>query len=496
LWIAVPVIVVMLGWMAIRPQRNATGTDATAARSLIILPMENQTGDEKLEYVAAGIAEGVARRLEGIGGIRIRSGARGAWSNSTRRDVRGIGREFGSTILLRSSLLKAGDSLEARASVVDASTLEERTVAAVRFSTAGIRDAESRLAAAVSGEVFRVPIPTSPRNSGRPIDPESYRLALEGWHQLFVRRPPDAGGEVQRQVAAALFTRAIDIDPQNARAWSGMSSVWASRVVTDLVSFDDGYPRAVAASHRALAIDSLEGTALANLAIMRAFEYKSLAAGAELIRKAEAAEPSNPEVFLIKSLIFRSAHLYDHARDAIRVARQLDPLSPYYAFNEPYVEFCAGRPEAALKLYRAQIEIDPSDALPRAGVTRSLAMLGRYDEAIESWRREATGARDTVLAGKLSTVKGREGYWGLRHALGRRRRDALDRRQGRVSPLSRARASFAAGDASRGFAELEVARAAGTPALYRLTCMAEFDEFRQTPQFSAALGRIGALRVR
>ena len=122
-------------------------------------------------------------------------------------------------------------------------------------------------------------------------------------------------------------------------------------------------------------------------------------------------------------------------------------------------------------------------------------MLGRYDQAIESWRREAIVARDTVLAGKLSNVKGREGYWELRHALGRLRRDALDRRQGRVSPLSRARASFAAGDATRGFADLEIARTAGTPALYRLSCMAELDEFRQTPQFSAALNRIGALRV-
>jgi hypothetical protein len=56
-------------------------------------------------------------------------------------------------------------------------------------------------------------------------------------------------------------------------------------------------------------------------------------------------------------------------------------------------------------------------------------------------------------------------------------------------------AHFAAGDTASAYKQLDAAREAVTPALYRLTCMVDIDEFRDTPEFKAALARIGALRA-
>ena len=264
-------------------------------RNLVVLPMVNETGDTTLAYVATGIAEGVARRLDGIGGFKVRSFARAELSRVTL-DTSRLHPQIGSAMRLTSRLRRAGDSLEVSSYVTAGPGSSERRIGARRFSISGLRDVESMIAADVIGAVFRVPIPTDPRNSAHRVDPESYRLTLEGWHQLFLRPTSQTLGTA-RQKAAALFNRAIDIDPLNARAWSGLSSVWASLVVIDAISFDEGFPRAVAASERALALDSMEGTALANLAIMRAYETNDLSASTELIRRAEAAEPSNPEVF-------------------------------------------------------------------------------------------------------------------------------------------------------------------------------------------------------
>lgn len=492
-WLAAPIAIAGVVWFAFRPHQEAAAT--SAARSLVVLPMSNETGDPKLAYLASGIAEGVARRLEGIGGIRIRSGARSDWSTVTSHDMQTIDREFGTTILLKSSIQRAGDSLEVHASVVDAATSEERTVATHRFSTTGIRDVESRLAADIAGAVFRAPVPALPRNLDRPVNPESYRLMLEGWHQLLSTNAPRDKTR-QPNTARDLFLRAVNLDPLNARAWSGLSSTWATQAVSGAIPFDEGYERASAAANRALALDSLQGSAWANLAGVRAHKYGELAVGLELLRKAEAAEPSNPEVFVIKSTLFRSAHLYDQATDAMRVARQLDPLNSWYLDREAGVEICADRPEAALRLYQSELVMNPSDRLAQAGLTRSLALLGRYDDAIASWRRESLTAGDTALAKALADAKGKEGYWKSQHAEGRKRLASLERQGGRIPPFRLMEERFASGDVDGAFSALDKAEDAGTPALYRLSCFPYIDEIRHTPRFAAAVARIGTIRVR
>ncbi|HUR00898.1 MAG TPA: BTAD domain-containing putative transcriptional regulator, partial [Gemmatimonadaceae bacterium] len=504
LLLAVPVAAVVIAWIGFRPDSNPA--PAALSRSLIVLPVENETGDPKLSYVATGIAEDVARRLEGIGGITIRSGARSDWTEKTRHDIQTIGREFGSKILLRTSLRKVGDSLEMNASVIDATTSEERALAPRRFVTGGIRDVESILAADVAGAVFRTGIPASPRESDRQVDPESYRLTLEGWQQLLSSQktaapaPPPRSGSTKAptraNLAGELFQKAVTIDPLNARAWSGLASTWSTRTTSDNIPFDEGYERSTAAALRALALDSLQGTAWADLAILRALKYRDLSVGLELIRRAERADPSNPEIFLIKSTLFRSAHQYDKARDAIRVARQLDPLTPTYLEREASIEFCADRPENALRLFRSELTMKPSDRLAQEGLIRALALAGRYDEAIAAWQIQAASDGDGELAKLLASARGSDAYWSIKHTLGKRRLAALQKETDRVSPLALMQASFAAGDSAAGFRALDKAYSAEVRALYRLSCMPDVDEFRHTPHFVAALAKIGSLRVR
>jgi tetratricopeptide (TPR) repeat protein len=383
--------------------------------------------------------------------------------------------------------------MQVEASVVDVGTREERVVATRAFSTARIRDVESLMAADIAGAVFRVPLPAMTVKAQRTIDPESYRLMLEARHVMLSNPRHEGGGNPSLPQIISLFTSAIDHDPMNAAAWAGLSSVWASQALADRVPFDDGYDRATAAATRALAIDSTQGAAWANLGLLRALKYRDREAGLKLIRKAEAVEPSNPEIFLVKGVLYRYAQMYDEARDALRVARKLDPLSSYYPEREANTEFCVDRPEAALELFQKQLQMNPSDALARTGVTRALAMLGRYDEAIASWRLEAAAKKDERLASALASAKGAGGYWSVNHMLGKDRIAALKNSAGFVSPLRFMQAQFAAGNADEAFKALDELERTRVPAIYRLRCMPDVDEFRNTPRFTQAVARIGHL---
>lgn len=495
LWLLAPagVAVALFGWRALRQTPAAAAP--VSPRVLVVLPMRNETQEPGTDYIASGIAAGIARRLEGMGGLTIRSGARSNWSDAARADLHAIGREFGATILLDSRMTRIGDSLQVEVSVLDAATLEERTVTPRRFGTGGILDAESSIAAEVAGILFRTPIPVPSRTRAHAIDSASYRLTLQGLHQLNTNLMPVARGAGSTPYEAGeLFARAVIIDPLNATAWAGLSSVWGSMAATDNVPFDEGYERSTAAALRAIAIDSMQGKAWANLAIMRAMKDRSLAAGMVYLARAEAAEPSDAGIFSIRNAMLLNAHRWDEARDAARMARRLDPLTSNYVDREAFTELCADRAELALRLYRSELEMNPADRLIRVGLTRALARLGRYDEAIASWREEALIAGDTSLASALEHAKGASDYWGLRHREGRKRVAALARQSGRVSLVRLMQARLAAGDAAGGFEALELAASTGTRALYRLPCMTDADEYVHTPRFVRAVTMVGHLR--
>jgi len=370
--------------------------------------------------------------------------------------------------------------------------LNETPIDAFSFTQGSISDVESRIAADVAGIVFKRPFSPAP---SRAVDSLSLDHTRKGLYHLLVNAhvsPPDTAARPS-QLAREHFLAAIAIDPGNARAWAGLSSVLAGDIVSDRLPFTEGYQQASTAAEKALSIDSLQGSALANLGVLQALKYNKLSIGEEWIRRAEAADPGNSEVYLVKAVLYRNAHMWDKSRDAIRFAQRLDPLATWYLDRETITEFCAGRPENALKLYYNWYAIDPSDGIIQGGITRALAMLHRYDEALDSWRTDARLRRDTSALRLLNGIHGEDGYWNARHEMGRRRVKRLDSQQGRISPLRRMQTYFAAGDSAKGFKALDDLLKQDILAKYRLTCMPDVDEFRDTPRFKEFVARAGRL---
>ncbi len=483
------IVIVVTGSLVVRRQL-APGGEASGAksRSLVVLPMDNQTGDAKEGYVAAGLAEDIARRLEGIGGIKIRSGARSEWPTATRHDLEMVASRLGSTYLLKTVLDKRGDSLEISAYVVDLASTAEKRIARRRFTTADLRDVESDVAARIAGAIFGAALPADPHPAAKPPDPESYRLTLDGWYQQLTLG--------QRVRARELFQHAVELDHTNARAWSGLSSAWSSLATAETVPPVEGYEQAESAATRALVLDSTQGTAWANLGIIRAFRYKSLSTGLALIQKGVERDPGNPEVFLLQAALYRSAWRWDKSRDAIRVAEELDPITPFYMWLDSANEMCAGRFDAALRLHETILARQPSDTGARRGKLRALAALGRFDDAIGAWKEDAIATGDDPLAERLSRARGSAGYWEAKHSQGRQRLLGLKEKakHGWMSPRSLMLAEFAAGELEAGYRDLErlTTRDAENP-LYRLPCIADFDEVRSSPRFTAIQARVGPL---
>ena len=489
-WMALPIVAVVAGVFLARALRtNDAPPEPIGARQLRILPMINETGDPRLDYVASGITEGISGRLQRSGGFIVRPGAPSEWPASSGKQDVGSSVAFGSTVLLRSVLARAGDSLELRASVLDAATKGEKTLAARRFATSQLQEVESRLAAAVSGAVFRVARPNEPRAPDRPIDSLSYRLTLEGWHQVFTLRNTDS--------AKKLFERATELDENNARAWSGLTSIWGRQTITNMVPFDVGYERTSTAAAHALKLDSLQGSALASLGFVTAWKYRSVAAGEALLKKAKEAEPSNPEIYQVELALYRQAWQWEKALDAARIAQELDPLRSGFVGHEADILACQNRLSEAERVLQREIAVNPTSRVRRR-LPPILARLGRYDDAIAAMRAEAGPGAASPDSALLASARGSEGYWSIVQGRGRARLARLVAQGQRrwVSPYHLMIAQFQAGDTAGAYASLAKFERERDLRLVNLFCADEIDAERENPRLAAALKRIPAFPLR
>ena len=489
LWIGISSAAVLCTVLIAAVVRSYRTPPPVGVRVLVVLPMDNETGDPGLDYVTSGIVEGITRRLERTGGLQLRTGARSEWPASSRHDSAPFAGEFGSRILLRTVLARVGDSLEVRASVLDADTKREKTLAARRFAISQLREVESGLAAHVFGAVFRVAQPSEPRPPDHPIDAESYRLTLEGWHQLMALRNPEH--------AKDLFIRATEKDRTNARAFAGLSAAWGRQTITHQVPFDVGYDRMSAAAASALALDSLQGSALANLAFVGAWKFRSLAVGEDLFRRAKAAEPSNAEIYQLESALYRHAWQWDKAEFAIRIAQQLDPLRSSLVGLEAGLLVCQNRVAEAERLLRQEIAVNPTGSA-RTRFPAVLARLGRYDEAIDAMREDALQAGQDSVAVLLAGARGQSGYWSSVQRSGRARLAQLQKQAKRTwaSPYVIMLAQFEAGDTARAYGSLAKLERERDLNLVMLRCAPEIDAERGNPRLDSALKRIPAFPLR
>jgi DNA-binding SARP family transcriptional activator/TolB-like protein len=484
-WAGTSAVVLALAAIAIASS-TLRSHDTVAVRKLTIL-RENAT-DDSLSYVAFGISEDVARRLRGMGGMRVvSSGGMLPFTPKVQNDLALVGRQFGTDVAVRSRLIRNGDSLAVSADIIDLASRRARSLGTFTFSSGNMRDAASQMAAAIAGALFRARVPLLPRVTDDQLNSESYRLTIAGWDNLLNRNRPD--------LAKTQFMAAVEKDPTNARAYAGLTSLWAGATVTGKVPFAAGAERAEMYGERALALDSLDGTPWANLGFLRALENRHLAEGESLFAKAIALDPSNPELYMVQSAMYRHAWQWDKARDAARMGRRLDPFSPRYVAQEALVALCTDRPDEALTLARSKLSVDSMDASARDMAARALARLGRWDEAIAQLRLTERNANGSLQAPgsrtaptSADTLHGEAGYWAI---LERRGREALTRleaeaREGWVDPVRMAGLEIAAGELDQGMDRLERQVRAGQP-VYNLPCNASFDHVRNTARFQKLL---------
>lgn len=366
--------------------RNA-GDTLTGMPSIAVLPFDNIGHDARWDRFADGITEDIITDLSRFRNLAVIARNSTAQYKNKPTDVRGVGRDLNVRYVLEGSIQPIGERIRVTAQLIDAAAGSH--VWSQRYDRPAndlfkVQDDVAQQIAATLG-VYQGAVAEAERSVIRRKAPasltayETYLLGVEAKHQ--VTRDSLIKAE-------ALLQKAVELDPQLARAYVAMVDVQCYMIDLGLApSMNEALAKMMDAGEKAVVLDPNDGKAHMALAFAHLYHRKPQQAAAELDR-AEALAPSDADVLV---LIAWSLPGLGQSQRALALAERALALNPHYPdwYNQGLgvTFFFGGQYERSIR-YRLLVK-EPF-ALDYAFLAIAHGYLGRMDEAKAAAARVAS----------------------------------------------------------------------------------------------------------
>jgi TolB-like protein/DNA-binding winged helix-turn-helix (wHTH) protein/Tfp pilus assembly protein PilF len=480
---AVLVAAVLLGAAFIRYSRvDANRTSQTRTKSLIVLPVENLSGDKDQDYFADGMTDDLIANLAKIRSLRVISRSTAMAYKGTHKPMSQIASELNVDAVFEGTVLRVGNRVRITAELVQVSTDRHLWADTYESEMGDILALQNRVSSAIVNEIRINLTPEDQERLARnpAVAPEGYENYLKGRYYWNKR------SDEHLTRAIGYFEQATHQDPQYALAYAGLSDCYAiiSAEIFGTMPAAEAAPKAKAAALKALEIDptlSEAETSLATVKFNYDWDWEGAAAG---FAKAIQDNPSYATAYQRYSLYLMAMGRPEASFDEINKARELDPLSISINFSLGWRLYMARQYDRAIQQLRNTLEMDPSYELPHLVLGLSYAQKGAFDLAIPELRRAVELSHGTpLMTSALANAYARSGNRAEAEKL-LAGLIAESKRQ-YVSPYYLAVVYVGLGKKEEALDCLEKAFADRSNGLVFLKVEPELDDLRSNPRFAA-----------
>ncbi len=344
----------------------------SAAKSVAVLPFANLSADAENEYFTEGMADEILNALSKIQSLRVASRTSSFAFKGKNEDIGEIGRKLKVSTVLEGSMRKMGNKLRITAQLVnvaDGYQLWSERYDREMEDVFAIQDDISQ-AIVIALRVILTEGEKKQIEKAHAVDVNAYDFYLRGRQYFHTFRRKSL------IYAREMFNRAIEIDPEYARAYAGVADT-CSLLYTYFDARESNLRQAEIASRRAieLAPDLAEARVARGIALSMASRID------EAVSEFEQAMKLDPKLFDAVYWFARTRRTQGEYEEAARLFERAAAIRPD-DYQVPgflgQVLIALGRPEEAQVQFRRQIrvvdqhlELNPDD--PRACIMGSAA---------------------------------------------------------------------------------------------------------------------------
>ena len=453
--------------------------------AVAVLPLTNLSGEASEEYFADGMTEALITDLAKVGGMKVISRTSVMKYKGVARPVGEIAAELSVDAVVEGSVLRVGDRVRISAQLIRAATDEH--LWAERYDrkiedVLALQDEVARAIARSVGATLKGP-GSGERPAARKVDPDTYRLFLQGRHFWNMRTEQGA------RSALRCFRQVLDRDPTWSPAWLGMADALTMLSNYGFVPPEEVHGKALEAVNRALALDENSADAHRVLAFIRWQLEFDWAAGIAEYDRALELDPNSPLTTYWYGAYLGVIGLFEKSHDLLERAAELDPLSLLIPSVQGWVRIFARRFDEAVPILKRVLDIDPDYHVARWFLGEALVELGDLDPGVAELER----ALD--LSGHTSRM---HGYLGYAYGRAGRRDDArrmlleLERREitQYVPPYFPALVHAGLDEAERAMDRLEEAWRQRDTMLRDLKADPHWDSLHHHPRFQDLMAKM------
>ena len=314
--------------------------------SIAVLPFNNMSGDAEQEYFSDGITEDIITDLSKISGLFVAARHTAFTYKNKPVKVEQVGRELGAAFILEGSVRKVGARVRVTGQLVNSK--DGGHVWAERFDRdlTDIFAIQDEITHAIVEQLKVKLLPQEKKSIGQvPTENiEAYTYYLRGRDFLHRR------SKHYLQLARRMFAKAVELDPNYARAYAGLADCDSYLYMT---------------YHMNVAMDGILATT----------------------EKALALDPKLAEAHASRGVALSAGQRYDEAKAEFEQAIVLNPESFEAHYFYARSNFAQGKIEQAIALFERAAEIRPDDyQIPclLAGIYKS---HGREQDAKDAAKR-------------------------------------------------------------------------------------------------------------
>ena len=360
------------------PAQNELTLKIKNENSIAVLPFHNTSSEKELDYICDGLAEEVIDSLTKSKNLFVTARSSSFLFRNKEVSILDISRKLNVSFVLDGSIRKRNDNYRISYQLVDCSTGYNIISDTLEASFDNLYDTEREISRSIIQYLDADNLTKIIKKDDFYIDPTAYSYYLQGKHL-------NTNWEFENvKQAIKFFDKALEIVPNYALAFAGLSITYAHLAIFKFADFKESMLKAIVYADKSIEADNTIPDGFLSKAISTSLMGNWYVPDLEKnITSALAISPCNAEIRMYNGLLFLIKGELKRSLSEIQLAKQLDPYSQSINIRLGLAQYLNREYEDAFNTYLYLLEVHQNKTYIISRIAWCCIQLKQYHKALE-----------------------------------------------------------------------------------------------------------------